>query len=145
MPVPESDIVCRFIESDDWSFCEDRPKARAFRGPDLSLWHKGRLSERGVSLSELQIRHLTGSGQVHYTVEDYLKAAKEVEDVTGQRFSIRVEWRPDNVTAPWQEWRYAHVQVEAVEHSGVFPPEFRDLLRIRVARHARHQVAPIES
>ena len=142
MPVPEADAVCRFIEPDDWSFREGRPKAKAFRGPDLSVWHEGRLSENGVSLDDLQIEHLVGSGQVYYTVEDYLAAAREVEERTGTSFSVGVEWRPDNVTPPWQQWRYAHAQVEALEHTGVFPPEFRDLLRIRVRKNTRHQVAP---
>lgn len=37
MPVPEEDIVCRFVRSKDWNKPERRPKAGAFKGIDLPL------------------------------------------------------------------------------------------------------------
>ena len=70
MPVPEEDIVCRFVRSKDWSKSEQRPKPGAFKQPDLSVWHQARLRAHHARLEHLQFGSLARTGQAHYTVGD---------------------------------------------------------------------------
>ncbi len=134
MPVPEDDIVCRFIRPDDWSNRDKRPRPGAFKQADLSVWHKGRLSERDVLLEDLRIGHLAGCGQAHHTVADYLEFARKAAQCEGRPFQVQIEWRPEDqyVEEPWRPWRDAHVQVEAMEGPGKFLVEFRRQLALNL-------------
>ena len=140
MPVPQDDLVCRFIRPRDWNGRNNRPKASAFKQPDLSVWHIGRLLERGASIDDLRIEHLAGYGQAHHAVSDYETLAEEATQRTGIAFRVRAEWRSADqyVDEPWRPWAYAHVQVEALEGPANFLAEFRRLL----AAHARYVVSP---
>ena len=121
-PVPEDDIVCRFIRKQDWSFRDNRPKPGAFKQPALSVWHKDQLLAHGIPLEDLRIEHLANHGQALHTVGDYLKFADCSAQVAETPFGVRVEWRPEDehVAEPWRRWRFAHAQVEAVEGPGNF-------------------------
>lgn len=142
MPVPESDMICRFIRNSKsyWSMTENRPKAKAFLENSLSLWHLDRLLEHNVSVADLRLGELADSGQAHHTAGDYLQFAREVEKQTGEPFEVEVEWRPEDeyVAESWRQWRYAHVQVEIAKGPPKFPPLFRRLLAI----HARNTTPP---
>lgn len=133
MPVPEDDILCRFIRPKDWSRILNRPKPGAFKQAALSVWHQTRLHERGASLTDLLIENLTGFGQAHHTAGDYKTCAREAEKREGEPFQVQVEWRSENqyVAEPWREWSYAHVQVEATKGPDQFLPEFRRVLAER--------------
>ena len=140
MPVPEDDILCRFIRPKDWSRILNRPKPGAFKQAALSVWHDARLRERGFSLEDLRIDHLAGYGQSHHTAGDYIDCAREAAQRDGEPFQVQVEWRPEDqyVAEPWRHWRYAHVQVEAIEGPAQFLPEFRRVL----AERARVVIPP---
>ena len=133
MPVPEDDVVCRFIRPDDWSNRDNRPRPGAFKQGDLSLWHRDRLLSRQVLLEDLRVEHLSGYGQAHHVVADYLKFARKAEQHEGTPFQVQVEWRPEDkyVDEPWRRWRDAHVQVEAIEGPVKFLVEFRRLLALK--------------
>ena len=132
MPVPDNDIVCRFVRRRDWNKRDNRPKTEAFKQAGLSVWHQERLREQDVSLRDLQIKHLSGCGQVHHKAEDYRRFADEAAQKDGVSFQVQVEWRPDDeyVAGPWRQWRYAHVQVEATVGPANFLLEFRRLMAI---------------
>ena len=140
MPVPEDDILCRFIRPRDWSRILNRPKPAAFKQAALSVWHEARLRERNVLLTDLLIEHLAGFGQAHHTAGDYHDCAREAARRDGEPFQVQVEWRPEDqyVAEPWREWNYAHVQVEATEGPQQFLPEFRRIL----AERSRHSYTP---
>ena len=140
MPVPEDDIVCRFVREQDWNTRDNKPKSGAFKQPCLSVWHVGRLQARNVQVEDLRLKHLEGVGQAHHTAGDYLRLAIEVAECEGTEFQVRVEWRTEDkyVEETWRPWRYAHVQVEALEGPGNFPLEFRR----RLAINARKLVPP---
>ena len=138
LPVPPDDIVCRFIRPTDWNKRDNRPKSAAFKQPGLSVWHNERLLNNGVSLETLQVGHLAGSGQAHHAAGQYIELAAEVAQSEGTAFRVQVEWRPENATEFWQQWDYAHAQVETLEGPPNFPPEFRDLL----ALSCRYQAPP---
>ena len=138
MPVPNDDVVCRFIKPsrNTWSREENRPKQQAFKQKCLSVWHQGQLRARGISLEDLLIEDFTGYGQAHHKAGDYLKFARQVS--RDEPFEVLVEWRTNEVTGPWRRWNYAHVQVEATKGPPTFPREFRRLL----ALNARSVVSP---
>lgn len=140
MPVPATDIVCRFIRASDWSRRDQRPKPGAFKQAELSVWHQGCLSQRTVDLEELCIEQLSGCGQSHHKVADYLKFAQMASCQENTPFEIQVEWRPEDryVEPPWRQWREAHVQVEAIKGPSKFLVEFRR----RLALNSRHLIAP---
>lgn len=140
MPIPDDDVLCRFVRERDWSYAENRPRPGAFKQPNLSVWHLRRLDEQGVSPAELQIAHLAGSGQAHHTAGDYTRLARQVAQFQGLPFQVQVEWRPEDesVAQPWRQWNYAHIQVEAIEGPSDFLRDFRNEL----ARRCRHQVPP---
>ena len=140
MPVPEDAIVCRFIRRDDWSIRDSRPRPGAFKQADLSVWHRDYLLSRHVLLKDLCIEHLTGCGQAHHAVADYLEFAWRAAQCEGTPFQVQVEWRLEDqyVEEPWRLWRDAHVQVEAVEGPSKFLVEFRRLL----ALNSRYSVSP---
>ena len=142
MPVPPDDIVCRFINPDrkTWNPNLNQPTQRAFKQAGLSVWHQGRLRRRDVALEELLVENLAGYGQAHHQVSDYLALALQVEQEENVPCQVRVEWRPDEVTEPWRQWRYAHAQVESTEGPPDFPLEFRRLL----SANARTIVAPAQ-
>lgn len=96
MPVPDDDILCRFVRERDWSYAENRPRPGAFKQASLSVWHLNRLYEQGAALSDLQIGHLAGSGQAHHTAGDYRRLARRVSQFQGLPFQVEVEWRPEN-------------------------------------------------
>ena len=131
MPVPNDDVVCRFIKpgSKTWNREERRPKQQAFKQAELSVWHQRRLCERGISLKDLLIENLAGYGQAHHKAGDYLKFARQVAEQ--KPCEVRVEWRPEEVPDFWRRWNYAHVQVEATEGPSNFPIEFRRMLALR--------------
>ena len=106
MPVPQDDMLCRFVRPRDWNQGTGRPSQRAFAQPGLSVWHIGSLLERGVSLEDLRIEHLAGYGQAHHTTGDYLRFAAEAAESEGTPFQVTVEWRHENeyVTEPWRTW-----------------------------------------
>lgn len=138
MPVPNDDVVCRFIKPSNktWSREESRPKQQAFRQERLSVWHQRRLCERGISLKDLLIENLAGYGQAHHKAGDYLEFARQVAEK--EPCEVRVEWRPEEVPDFWSRWDYAHVQVEATEGPSDFPREFRRML----ALYTRSVVSP---
>lgn len=147
MPVPASDIVCRFINPDrkskTWNPRLNEPTQRAFkprRQEGLSVWHRKRLCERGILLENLLIENLVGYGQAHHTVGDYLALALQAAQDENTPFRVQVEWRPEPeyVRPPWQQWRYAHAQVEAV----VGPADFLLEFRRKLAASARCIVPP---
>ena len=138
MPVSCDDMLCRFISPDKWNDKQQLPTQRAFKQAGLSVWHRGRLSQHNIRLKDLLIETQIGWGQAHHTAGDYLSIALKVTQEEGIPCHIRVEWRPDEVAVPWQEWRYAHVQVEAAEGPDDFPLEFRRLL----AASSRHRIPP---
>ena len=130
MPVPNDDVVCRFISPSrkTWSREENRPKQQAFKQEGLSVWHQGRLSAHGVSLDELLIENFTGYGQAYHKAGDYLEFARRV--AKKESCEVQVEWRPEEVPDSWRRWKYAHVQVEATKGPPSFPLEFRRLLAL---------------
>ena len=138
MPVPPDDMLCRFISPDKWNHKLNLPIQRAFKQVDLSVWHRDQLLQRKIQIEDLLIENLVGCGQAHHTVDDYLKFAHTVTQDEGIQCQVLVEWRPDEAGAPWWGWRYAHVQVEAMEGPGDFPLEFRRLL----AANSRHRIPP---
>ena len=131
MPVPPDDIVCRFIRPTYWNKRDNRPKSAAFKQSGLSVWHNELLLNNGVSLETLQVGHLAGSGQAHHTAGQYIELADEVAQSEGTAFRVQVEWRPENATEFWQQWAYAHAQVEAIEGPDDFLKQFRDQLALR--------------
>ena len=145
MPVPASDIVCRFINPDreTWNPRLNTPTQRAFkprRQEGLSVWHRKRLCERGIPLGNLLIENLVGYGQAHHTVGDYLALALQVAQDENEHFQVRVEWCPEDeyVRLPWRQWRYAHAEVEAI----VGPADFLREFRRKLAANARCIVPP---
>ncbi len=142
MPVPVEDILCRFIRPQDWSTRDQRPKPSAFKQAELSLWHQERLGCNNVSLRDLQIENLKGCGQAHHKSKDYLEFAPQSAENSGELLQVQVKWRPEDefVEGPWREWRYAHVQVEAISGPPKFTREFRRLL----ALNSRVNIPPLE-
>lgn len=140
MPVPEVDIVCRFVRTQDWSSRDNRPRPGAFKQDGLSVWHRDRLLSSHVQLEDLRIDSLAGCGQAHHRVSDYLDFAQPASEEAGTPFAVQVEWRPEdeNVAQPWRRWRYAHVQVEATEGPAHFLQEYRWLLAV----NSRYSVPP---
>ena len=140
MPVPEEDIVCRFVRSQDWSSRDNRPRPGAFKQAALSVWHLESLQSQGVRVEDLRVEHLARAGQAHHLVEDYLALAHFASEEVGTPFAVRVEWRPEDeyVSEPWRPWRYAHVQVEAIEGPAQFLQEYRWLLAVK----SRYLVPP---
>ena len=126
MPLPPEDIVCRFVRDVDWSKREGRPRPGAFKQHGLSVWHPGRLQVHGVRLAYLQIGSLQGSGQALLTVEQILEAARCAERKKGGMLRVAVDWRPDTVGEPWQQWSYAHAEVETEARDEPAPEENRD-------------------
>ena len=116
MPVPEDDIVCRFVRSKDWSDSEQRPKPGAFKDPNLSVWHPARLEACAVRLEELQFGSLARTGQAHYAVGDFGRTVRKVESEAEQSgepgsLAVAVEWAPDTVLEAWKRWVCAHIEV----------------------------------
>ena len=140
MPVPPDDTLCRFINTDKWNFNLNLPTQRAFKQAELSVWNLGELHENNVHPEELLIEGLVGCGQSHHTAGDYLRIAIEVAQEEDIPCQVQVEWRPEKVTEPWWQWRYAHVQVEATEGPVDFPLEFRR----RLAANSRFKVPPVQ-
>ena len=140
MPVPEDDIVCRFVRPRDWSSRDDRPRPGAFKQAGLSVWHKARVESRGITLEDLRIEHLSGYGQAHHAAGDYIELAEESSRQEETPLEVQVEWRPEDecVAEPWRQWRDAHAQVEAIQGPAQFTPLFRRLL----ALNCRTKVAP---
>ena len=140
MPVPLDDTLCRFVRPQDWSKRDNRPKAGAFKQAALSAWNVESLQAQSVRVEDLQVEHLVGSGQAHHRVSDYMELARRASEVENVPFSVQVEWRPEDeyVSEPWREWRYAHVQVEAVEGPEQFLGEFRRIL----AQNSRYLAPP---
>ena len=140
MPVPLDDTLCRFVRPQDWSKRDNRPKAGAFKQAALFVWNVESLQAQSVRIEDLQVEHLVDSGQAHHRVSDYMELARKASEVENVPFSVQVEWRPEDeyVSEPWREWRYAHVQVEAVEGPEQFLGEFRRIL----AQNSRHLVSP---
>ena len=77
MPVPNSDVVCRFIRPSEWSSVEKAPKKRRLKEQDMSVWSIGGLGKMSASLADLQIQHLEGSGQLNLAVQDYLNQSQD--------------------------------------------------------------------
>lgn len=140
MPVPQDDILCRFIRPGDWSRRENRPRPGAFKQANLSVWHIEQLRKQGAAPEDLRIEHLRGCGQAHHSAGDYQALAAESSQADGVLFQVQVEWRPEDqyVSEPWRTWADAHIQVEVTEGPPDFLIEFRRLL----ARRARHSVPP---
>ena len=141
MPVPADDTLCRFINPDKWNFNLNLPTQRAFKQVGLSLWHLGELLQNTSQPEDLLIENLVGCGQSHHTAGDYVRLALEVTQNEGIPCQVQVEWRPDKVPQPRWEWRYAHVQVEAMEGPEDFPLEFRRLL----AANSRYTIPPSQT
>ena len=130
MPVPPDDMVCRFISPMHWSRRENQPREGAFKQEGLSVWHQDKLHDHGVALEDLRIENLVGYGQAHRQAGDYTELARQVSENAGEPFQVQVEWRPEDeyVDPPWRQWRYAHVQVEAIAGPSQFLRRFRKLL-----------------
>lgn len=116
MPVPEDDVVCRFVRSRDWSESERRPKPGAFKDPNLSVWHPARLAACAARLEELQFGSLASTGQAHYAVGDFSRTAVRVEseaERSGEpgNLDVTAEWSPETVAEAWERWACAHIEV----------------------------------
>ena len=122
MSLLSNNILCRFIRPKDWSTKFKRPTPQAFKQMALSVWHKGWLDQQLVSLDELRIGSLEGAGQAHHTVQDYHRFADEAS------LSIEIRPSPDNVEAPWQQWRDAHCEVNVTASPTQCLQSFRNLL-----------------
>ena len=107
-------------------------EGRRIKQERLSVWHRDRLHEHGVVLEDLLIENLAGYGQAHHRAGDYTELARQVSENAGEAFQVQVEWRPEDeyVDPPWRQWRYAHVQVEAIAGPGQFLRRFRKLLTV---------------
>ena len=145
MPVPEEDVVCRFVRSKDWNKPERRPKAGAFKGKgvDLSVWHPARLKACGAQLEDLQFGHLARTGQAHYTAGDFGRIAREVEAEAQQRggtgrLDVTVEWSPEQVAEAWKRWAYAHIDVR----TEIDCKELGTAFRRALCTNARYLIAP---
>jgi hypothetical protein len=137
MPVPPKDTLCRLIkpEREKWNPRLELPTQGAFKPMRstsgqvaLSVWHPSRLSQHNVPIDALLIESLDGWGQAYHTTDDYLSLADQAMQAASTPFQVQVEWRPDDADEPWYRWRYAHVQVEAIEGPDEFLLEFRRLL-----------------
>ena len=126
MPLPPEDTVCRFVRDDDWSKREGRPRSGAFKQPGLSLWHPDRLQANDACLEDLQFGSLQGSRQALLTVQQFLDAARCAERKRGGVLRVAVEWRPDTVAEAWQQWSYAHAEMETEVRDEPPPEENRD-------------------
>ena len=141
MPVPDADLLCRFIRPGDWSRGTGRPRPGAFKDRSgLSLWHLGLLEQHSASPEDLLIESLTGCGQAHHTAGDYRQYAAEAAQLAGRPLQIAVEWRTEHsfVAEPWLPWRYAHIQVEVSLGDDEVQIRFRRLLAI----NARFVIPP---
>lgn len=141
MPVPDADLLCRFIRPRDWSPEGGRPRPGAFKDRrGLSLWHLGLLEQHSVSPEDLLIESLTGCGQAQHTAGDYRQAAADAAELAGRPLQIAVEWRTEYrfVAEPWWPWRYAHIQAETSLGDDEVQIKFRRLL----ALNARLVVPP---
>ena len=114
MPVPEEDIVCRFVRSKDWSDSEQRPKPGAFKDVSLSVWHPACLQAHGARLEDLQFDSLARTGQAHYAAGDFSRTARKVEaEAVGEsgKLDVTAEWSPETVVEAWKRWAFAHMEV----------------------------------
>lgn len=147
MPVPGSDMFCRFIRKSEWNKREDRPRAGAFKAQEgkLSIYHCDRIRDAGSELSDLCFGSLDGAGQAHHIADDYTKFATEVSELEGIDFTVVVEWRTgdQDVESEWRPWREAHAQVEEIGKTitRIFPSKYRDLM----ALNCREKMAPQET
>lgn len=126
MPLPLEDTVCRFVRRGEWSEREGRPRPGAFKQPELSFWHPGRLEANGVRLEALQFDSLRGSGQALLTVEQIHEAARGAEQKRGGVLRVVLEWRPETVGDAWRQWSYAHAEMEIEAMEEPPPEENRD-------------------
>lgn len=134
MTIRPEDTVCRFVRTRDWSTELEKPKSRCFKGPKMSVWHEGRLIQKGHTLDVLRFGELGGSGQLTLTVEDYYEIAAEVAAILGCDFQVQVILRTEDqfVGELWRPWCYAHAQVESVTHpTENLPKKFRDLVILK--------------
>lgn len=138
MSVPPEDILCRFIRPKLWSEKEQRPKFAAFKQENMSVWNKNKLLENDVQLEELKIGSLAKAGQAHFTAQDFIDLSVRVSQQKKYPFEVRVKWRPECTVDIFKEWDYAHVQVEAIKGSSMFPSEFREEL----SKNCRHKIPP---
>lgn len=148
MPVPPDDVVCRFIDPLHWVKRDRCPAETAFKPPkekDLSVWHEGLLEEHGASVDELKIKELSEHGHVCHSVREYQEVAREAsQDKPKQpraiKIQVEVEFRPEDefVDPPWEEWNYAHCQVEATVGPRRLTGRFRKLMAAR----SKHAIPP---
>jgi hypothetical protein len=146
MPVPQDDMVCRFINPIHWSKREEGPREGAFRPPEgehLSVWHEGRLSATKVSIDDLKIEDLSGHGHVCHSTKTYLEVAENSSKPSKEApkptpIEIQVEFRPEDadVDMPWREWNYAHCQVEATVGPMQLTRRFHRLMAAKSKKHA---------
>lgn len=120
MRVPDEDIVCRFVRAKDWSEGEDRPKPGAFKQVDLSLFHEGRVQDKGNDLSDLQFGSLFGTGRAYYRAGDFSRFAQKIKscaepELANAALSVEVLWKPETVSEAWLRWADAHVEMTAPE------------------------------
>lgn len=116
MPVPEEDIVCRFVRSKDWSDSEQRPRPGTFKQVDLSVWHQARLQVHPARLEDLQFGSLAQTGQAHYAVGDLSRTARKVEADAARsgepgKLDVTAEWSAETVPEDWKRWASAHVEI----------------------------------
>ena len=145
MPVPQDDVVCRFIDPLHWSEREGGPKENAFKPPlgeRLSVWHEGRLSENESTIQDLKIKGLSKHGHVCHNAMAYHEVAKEASTVTEENprpveIKVELEFRPEDefVDPPWRKWAQAHCQVEAVIGPQRLTGRFHRLMAAR-SKHA---------
>ncbi len=141
MTIKPDDVVRRFIRPHKtyWDKEAKRPKQRAFHDKSgLSIWHHDELATMGASFDDLVIESLAGFGQAHHTIGDYYRLAQDAAQEKGTTFSIDIDWRPDTVDPPWQQWRQAHMEID-------IPPDPRGantLLRQKLALNTVYASAP---
>lgn len=122
-----SDILCRFIRTKDWSTNFKRPTPQAFKQAGLSVWHKGWLDQRSVSLESLRIDSLEGAGQAHHAVEDYHRLADQLA------LQVEIKHTPENVLPQLKRWKDAHYDVypgDIPTVGMVLPQKLRNLLTV---------------
>ena len=129
MTVPDLDNVCRFIRIKDWDPEEKRPRPTLFKATDhkLSLYHENRVSGISRDLKALCFGSLSGAGSVVFGASVYREEASQCKT----EVDAEVYFRPDDVEPAWEDWKDAHINVEATKCGKKFPLEYRSKLVAR--------------
>lgn len=114
--------------------------AAAFRASDhkLSVWHKGRVEDRGNTIDDLKTGALDGFGDALLTVGACTTAAGVLPD--SSRFDPSVLWRPEEADQERADWSDAHANIESKRGDPGFPRSYRRELAKRCVAKAPKQL-----